>query len=157
MWNSIPEMRAKYPPRRVGALKSAEQCRRASRIHLRALVSFVDGAGGWDKVNPYALQSMILCDKFLAILEMTRPILPLKWDPWPLLSPSPRQLESNQRRLGEGFKRLELRYDLAELIEDIADYLRAAQFSLEHSHVTLKKRAGCTCGFRPQLPVAANG
>jgi hypothetical protein len=148
MWNGIPEMWAKCPPRRAGAVKSAKQCRRASRIHLRALVSLVNGAGGWDNVNPYVLESMILCDKFLAILEMTRPILPLKWDPGPLPSPSPKQLQSNLRRLAEGFTRLDLRPDLAELIQEIADYVRAAQFNWEYSNVTLKEESWMYLGIQ---------
>jgi hypothetical protein len=56
-----------------------------------ALVRLVEDSGGWDSVDSYVLESSILADKYLALYEMTIPVIPLTWDPGPM--PKARQDE----------------------------------------------------------------
>ena len=139
LWNGVPQMWEKIPSRLVKLLQTAKHCREASRVHLRALVCLVNDVGGWKGIDPYVLESMILVDKFLAIADGTLPILPLAEDVGALAPYQQRdslgQTDSHPR-LGESFTRMELRRDLVEVLQAVADYCRIAHWIWDHCDVT---------------------
>ena len=141
MWNGIPEMWSKTPLRHASVLKTIEHCREASRTHLRALVALINSIDGWKTINPYVLESTILGDKFLAIIDAKKPILPLAWMPKPLSHTEQErsQIQSGRLgRLGEAFIKLELSEDLAQTLQQVADYCRTASWIWNHRTVTSK-------------------
>ncbi|KAF2238850.1 hypothetical protein EV356DRAFT_504176 [Viridothelium virens] len=139
MWHGIPQLWGKAPSKYRTVLKTAENYREASRIHLRALAVLVTEIGGWKCVHPYVLKSMILADKFLAIADAIKPTLPLAWDPGPLVLSKQSSFQVPTGcllRLGEGFTRMELRHDLADVLLHIVEYCRAAHGIWGHCAVT---------------------
>lgn len=129
-WNHMPPIWARCPPRQALALREDNSSRAASRMHLQALVGFVDGNGGWRAFDPYIKESAILADKFLSLWEMKPPIIPLTWDPGPV--PPGRAgrgcgLDGGDRlaeraRMGRSLLRLPLKEELKSIVSDVVDY-----------------------------------
>ncbi|RFU24813.1 hypothetical protein B7463_g11520, partial [Scytalidium lignicola] len=130
-WSAVPELWTKCPPRYISVLNSDKRSRlEAARIHMRALVSVVDNAGGWKDVNPYVLESSVLADKYLAIYQMTTPVIPLTWDPGRM--PKARQNEfpinpnSVLPQLGKKLLQIPMCQELTDVIKDVIDFSRVA-------------------------------
>ncbi|KAI9708501.1 MAG: hypothetical protein M1820_003962 [Bogoriella megaspora] len=139
-WNENPHMWMHFPSRQADLLRDTVQSSNAHNAHFRALQGLVERVGGWEKTDPYLLESMILYDKYLAFSSMTRPTLPLTWDPGPLMesdSVRSRVQRSGLHRTGKSFRELELSRDLADVLQDTAGYIRIARMSWRHSNVTV--------------------
>jgi hypothetical protein len=133
MWNHMPELWARCPPRQALAMRIGNPSQKTSRTHLQALVHFVEEAGGWGVFDPYILESSLLADKYLALWEMTPPIIPLTFDPGPLpetLRGAVTQLHADGtlNRLGQNFlNHPYLDATLRVIVADVADYVRIAR------------------------------
>jgi hypothetical protein len=138
-WNSLPKMWNKCPERRAAADKVMHTCRKTCYIHLRALIGLVDSVGGSQNIHSYVLESMILMDKFLAMTEKTKPLVPLTWDPGPF-PPFVQDMDvaysERMGMLGGRFLQINLGGLLLQIILDVADYVRTAQYHWDHCEVT---------------------
>ncbi|KAH8817442.1 hypothetical protein F5884DRAFT_748906 [Xylogone sp. PMI_703] len=130
-WGAVPELWTKCPPRYISVLNSDKPNRlEAARIHMRALVDVVDNAGGWKNIDPYILESSILADKYLAIYQMTTPVIPLNWDPGPF--PKARQDKFHVQPdnvlplLGKKLFKIAMGEELAGIIKDVVGFARLA-------------------------------
>ncbi|EED19790.1 conserved hypothetical protein [Talaromyces stipitatus ATCC 10500] len=136
------QMWTKIPTRCASILKTVNHGREASRIHLQAMIELVKSIGGWHKIDAYVLESMILVDKFSAMIDMTHPILPMTWVPEPLIQYNPEYQHSetadNLRRLGGNFVPMTVYYELAKTLQDIADFCRIAQWIWSRQDVSSK-------------------
>jgi hypothetical protein len=133
MWNCLPSVWKQLPERHAMASKLGSRGFSASRIHLKTLLQVVNCAGGWDKFDPYVLDSVILADKFMAITSRKPPIIPVTWDPGPLLSESLREFGMTEEelvatlpRLGIGFHSESLSEELNSILQDLTAYCRIA-------------------------------
>ncbi|KAH6628833.1 hypothetical protein F5144DRAFT_580272 [Chaetomium tenue] len=134
IWNHMPELWARCPRRQALAMRMGNPSQETSRTHLRALVHFVQEAGGWGVFDPYVLESSLLADKYLALWEMTPPIIPLTFDPGPLPETLRKALtrlyadNSALNRLGQNFlNHPYLDATLRFILADVADYVRIAR------------------------------
>lgn len=140
-WNGNPHMWTEIPSRHASALQAADHSRKACAIHLRALISLVDSIGGCNAIDPYVLESLVLLDKYFAISQWGKPILPLTWDPGQYIQLHPEFPEvqtSKLDRLGEGFAQVELCHELAGVVQDVVEYVRMAHRIWSCSNVTSK-------------------
>jgi hypothetical protein len=102
-----------------------------------ALVRLVEDAGGWGSVDSYVLESSILADKYMALYEMTMPVIPLTWDPGPM--PKARQDElqiqpqSTLPQLGKKLLKVPMCHKLAQVIGDVIDFARMAHCTWSHA------------------------
>ncbi|CAD6590068.1 MAG: hypothetical protein ASARMPRED_004544 [Alectoria sarmentosa] len=53
----------------------------AATAHLKMTRHLVTQLGGLTKLDPYLMESILLCDKYVAIGKFEAPIFPLDWDP----------------------------------------------------------------------------
>lgn len=129
MWNGIPDMWERCPERYAMMLHTIRPGPAAALLHLRALLHVVDKAGGWDKFDPYVLESAILADKYLAVYEMEPPIIPLTWDPG--VPPADTALSfaisgDTLPKLGERIWPLTNNVKLKTVLSDVVEFLRIA-------------------------------
>ncbi|EAQ90120.1 predicted protein [Chaetomium globosum CBS 148.51] len=135
IWNHMPELWARCPQRQALAMRISNPSQNTSRTHLRALVHFVQEAGGWGVFDPYVLESSLLADKYLALWEMAPPIIPLTFDPGPppeTVGKALTRLHADNdgalNRLGQSFlNHPYLDADLRVILADVADYVRIAR------------------------------
>ncbi|KAK3291536.1 uncharacterized protein B0H64DRAFT_304735, partial [Chaetomium fimeti] len=137
MWNHMPELWARCPPRQALAMRIGNPgSQETARTHLRALVHFVQEAGGWGVFDPYVLESSLLADKYLALWEMAPPIIPLTFDPGPLPEALRKVLtrlhvhagSAALSRLGQNFLNHScLDATLRVILADVADYVHIAR------------------------------
>jgi hypothetical protein len=144
LWNGMPETWGrpgdssgssetanKYSRATLSAVSSAALA--ACRIHLSAALSVVIDVGGWHYFDPYILDSFLLVDKFLAIHQLTAPMIPLTWDPGPLYFRSGNietMLEQgavNSQKMGAGFADTSMTARLRSLIRDIISFCVLAE------------------------------
>lgn len=130
-WGAVPELWTKCPSRYISVLNSDKRNRlQDAKTHLSALVKVVENAGGWKAVDPYVLESSILADKYLALNEMTTPVIPLTWDLGRM--PKARQDEfqlshkESLPRLGQKHLQIPMCRALTEAIEEVVDFLQTA-------------------------------
>ncbi|PNP43717.1 hypothetical protein TGAMA5MH_04690 [Trichoderma gamsii] len=133
MWNCLPNMWRQLPDRHAMASKLGSRGFSACRMHLKTLLQVVDSAGGWDKFDPYVLDSVILADKFMAITSRKPPIIPVTWDPGPLPSETLAEFGIAEEELlvalphlGTGFQAESLAEELNNILRDLAAYCRIA-------------------------------
>lgn len=130
LWNGIPEMWTKFPARYTSATKTVRRCLDASRTHLHALLLLVEGAGGWQNVEPYVMESSILAAKYLARNELTTPVVPLTWDPGPMPPMKRDELQlqkyDNLSDLGKNLTQSSTNLKLQQILRDIIKYTRTA-------------------------------
>lgn len=133
MWNCLPSMWRQLPERHAMATKLGSRGFSACRMHLETLLQVVNGAGGWEKFDPYVLDSVILADKFMAITSRKQPIIPVTWDPGPLpcailkeSKVTEEELVETLPRLGTGFLLESLSEQLTRILQDLIDYCRFA-------------------------------
>ncbi|RFU29295.1 hypothetical protein B7463_g7024, partial [Scytalidium lignicola] len=131
-WGAIPELWTKCPPRYISVVNSDKRNRiEAARTHMRALISVVENVGGWKNVDPYVLESSILADKYLAIYQMTTPVIPLNWDPGRMLKARQNEFlvhpDNTIPQLGKKLLQVPMCQELAEVVGDVIDYVRMAQ------------------------------
>ncbi|KAH6856109.1 hypothetical protein B0I37DRAFT_366582 [Chaetomium sp. MPI-CAGE-AT-0009] len=142
MWNHMPELWARCPPRQALAMRIGNPSQETSRTHLRALVHFVQEVGGWGVFDPYVLESSLLADKYLALWEMAPPIIPLTFDPGPLPETLRKALtrlhaDSALDRLGQNFlNHPYLDATLRVILADVAEYVRIARGAWAELSVT---------------------
>lgn len=53
----------------------------AATAHLRMIRHLVAQCGGLSKLDPYSMESILLCDKYVAVGKFETPIFPLDWEP----------------------------------------------------------------------------
>lgn len=58
-----------------------EQNYDAATAHLKMTRHFVTQFGGLTKLDPYIMESLLLCDRYVAIGKFEPPIFPLDWEP----------------------------------------------------------------------------
>ncbi|KAK1252209.1 hypothetical protein MKX08_003396 [Trichoderma sp. CBMAI-0020] len=133
MWNCLPSMWRQLPERHAMAAKLGSRGFSACRMHLKTLFQVVEYAGGWEKFDPYVLDSVILADKFMAITSRKLPIIPVTWDPGPLPSESLEEFSVAEEelmmvlpRLGTGFQLESLSEELCNILQDLVAYCRIA-------------------------------
>jgi hypothetical protein len=130
-WGTIPEIWTKCPARYISVLNSDRRDGlKSCRIHLGALLRIVSDAGGWKMLDPYILESSILADKYMAIHEMSTPVIPLTWDPGPMSKARQDELqihpESTLPHLGKKLLEATIGQQLATVIEAVVDFARIA-------------------------------
>ena len=73
-------------------------------MHLRTVAKLVNQMGGWDMLDPYLMEGIILTVKYLALCELAPPVIPCDWDPGPLskklISQVRKGLDPELRNLG---------------------------------------------------------
>ncbi|KAM0446021.1 hypothetical protein ACHAPV_004729 [Trichoderma viride] len=142
MWNCVPSMWRQLPERHAMASKQGPRGFSACRMHLKTLLQVVEYAGGWDKFDPYVLDSVILADKFMAITSRKPPIIPVAWDPGPLPSESLEEFGITEEellvilpRLGTGFHLESLSEELNNILQDLIAYCRIANAAWSYSSI----------------------
>ncbi|KAM0254625.1 hypothetical protein ACHAQJ_006593 [Trichoderma viride] len=130
MWNGLPTMWKQSPKRHAMASSQGSRGFAACRMHLKALLQVVNEAGGWERFDPYVLDSVILADKYLAISEGKPPVIPITWDPGPLPFALREELgittQSILPRLGTGLLLESLSEELDNVLQDLIAYCRIA-------------------------------
>ena len=100
----------------------AQNCE-AAASHLKMTRHLVIRNGGLTKLNPYLMESVLLCDKYVAIGRSEAPIFPLDWEPAPLPTQKmPNSLDAPLSELAQGFFELEehlLGPKILQIIHDI--------------------------------------
>ena len=106
----------------------------AASAHLRMLNHFLAGIGGLNYLNPYMMESIILCDKYVALGKFEPPILPLDWEPAPLPKLKVMKVQSQMtpplRNLAQGFQGLvgeSLGIELCRIVQDIVICVQLAE------------------------------
>ena len=112
----------------------------AATAHLKMTGHFAMQLGGLTKLEPYLMESIILCDKYVAIGKFETPILPLDWQPEPLpkhqMADIYLKVDPALHVLARGFFDLDsdiLGHGLLTIINDaaictkVAEYLEAQQ------------------------------
>jgi hypothetical protein len=137
-WGAMPEIWTKCPTRYTGVLSlDKRSVLRTSRIHMCALVRLVEDAGGWESVDSYVLESSILAGKYMALYEMTMPVIPLTWDPGPMPKARRDELQIQPHntlpQLGKKLLTVPMRHKLAQAIGDVIDFARMAHCTWSHA------------------------
>ncbi|KAK3385246.1 hypothetical protein B0H63DRAFT_472602 [Podospora didyma] len=83
LWNGVPAMWAKFPEKQAFVFQTRKSRLAACRLHMNALLHVVTENGGWEMFDDYVLDSTLLADKYLSIIDLQPPIIPLTWDPGP--------------------------------------------------------------------------
>lgn len=129
-WNSIPEMWARCQDRYNFALQSDTSAAvSASRTHLKAVFQLTEEAGGWSKIHPYVMESVILADKYAALADMTPPTIdPSVFDPGPTLkwAQADPWMEEAFPLLGQSLMQTPMPEPLRHVVEDVVGYIRIA-------------------------------
>ncbi|UKZ84371.1 uncharacterized protein TrAFT101_000282 [Trichoderma asperellum] len=144
MWNCLPIMWRQLPERHAMASKQGSRGFSACRMHLKTLLQVVDDAGGWERFDPYVLDSVILADKFMAITSRKPPVIPATWDPGPLPFATLEECGITEEglltilpRLGTGFFQEALSEDLNHTLQDLVAYCRIASTVWSYSSTRL--------------------
>ena len=130
LWNSISEMWKEHPSRSAISLEHQDSSQKAARTHLGALLSVVKHIGGFDKIDPYLIESMIMADKFLALKDMTLPLIPMDWDPGPLPKARRQDFSAGHKKRpvqGQNLLRVPMCNELKQIVRDIVDYVEVAE------------------------------
>ncbi|MCJ1329220.1 hypothetical protein MMC10_005898 [Thelotrema lepadinum] len=130
LWNSISEMWIEDPAQSSNMLENRNNSRQAARTHLSAMLCIVKHIGGFGKVDPYVMESMILAGKFLAINDMTMPLMPMSWDPGPLPEARRKDLtDCDVKQITQGLNliRISICDELKQIVRDIVDYVQVAE------------------------------
>ena len=129
-WNNSAIMWSLQAGRKARLMKSEDETLQASRTHLKALSYLVDLQGGWHMVDPYILESTILADKYIALKEMTAPLLsPQSFDPGPMAQERQRALGirvGGPSGLGVKLLQLAIGEELQCIVRDVVDYTQVA-------------------------------
>ncbi|OAQ72954.1 hypothetical protein VFPPC_12896 [Pochonia chlamydosporia 170] len=129
MWNGIPSMW--IGNERYGTVMRMSQYGFAAcRVHLRALLALVLDNGGWGAFDPYVLDSVLLADKYLAVSDMSLPVIPVTFDPGPLSALERQRLGSTEdvsEELGQGILEETASLVLKGAVADLVDYCQTAQ------------------------------
>lgn len=133
MWNGHPYLWMKWPERSMHASQIGANARASSRVHLNALVKLVAEAGGWHRFDRYILESSLLADKYLCVLEMTeQPVIPFTWNDASKLEDVTELLPGAYNiilpRLASKLCGLSSNSELGILISKLAKYIRIAHF-----------------------------
>ena len=106
----------------------------AATAHLKMTAHFTMQIGGITKLEPYLMESIILCDKYVAIGKFDRPVFPLDWQPDPLpthqMADVYLQLDPTLHVLAQGFFDVNsdiLGHDLQMIINDISTCTKVAE------------------------------
>ena len=98
----------------------------AATAHLKMTRHFVTQIGGLNKLDPYLMEGILLCNKYVAIGRFEVPIFSLDWEPGPLPAQEMRsiqlEVENPLSDLAQGFFDLDERIlgpRLLHIIEDI--------------------------------------
>ncbi|KAH8126275.1 hypothetical protein FP744_10003519 [Trichoderma asperellum] len=129
MWNCLPIMWRQLPERHAMASKMGSRGFSACIMHLKTLLQVVHDAGGWERFDPYVLDSVILADKFMAITSGKPPVIPMTWDPGPppfaILGEygiTQEELSAILPHLGAGFLKESLSEELNRTMQDLIAY-----------------------------------
>lgn len=99
-----------------------------SRMHLQALLELVNSSGGWQKFDPYVLESAILADKYLACWEWTAPVISISSLPAEYNFPIPSaDTESTSGTLGRKLLVMDLHPKLRDVTSSIIQYVSFAK------------------------------
>ncbi|KAL7928892.1 hypothetical protein V8C35DRAFT_317055 [Trichoderma chlorosporum] len=130
MWNGLPAMWKRSPERHAMVSKLGSHGFAACRMHLKALLQIVDGAGGWERFDPYILDSVILADRYMAISQGKPPVIPITWDPGPFPASIREELgitgQSVLPLLGASLLSEPLSKELDSVVRGLVDYCRIA-------------------------------
>ena len=114
----------------------------AATAHLIMTRHLAAQFGGLTKLDPYLMESIILCDKYVAIGKFGVPIFPLDWEPGSLPAQKMLQIQTEVEpllsELAQGFFNLDKQLLGPELLQTIDDILVCAQVSqqMETQEVT---------------------
>lgn len=103
-------------------------------FHLKALRYCIERKGGMRSLEPYVMESLILSDKYAALLNETAPMLPFDWDPGPLPDEKAQKLSQKldvaTSGIGTGFLRSPDQDGLnPDLLFIISDIVQCVQFA----------------------------
>ena len=105
----------------------------AATAHLNMTRHLVAQIGGLAKLDPYLMESIILCDKYVAIGKFGAPIFPLDWEPEPLPAQKMLQIQAEIEPLlsdlAQGFYDLDEHLLGPEFLQVIDDICVCAQVS----------------------------
>ncbi|KAL7955594.1 hypothetical protein V8C34DRAFT_291064 [Trichoderma compactum] len=130
MWNGLPVMWERSPQRHAMVSMLGSHGFAACRMHLRALLQIVEDAGGWEKFDPYILDSVVMADRYMAISQGQPLVIPITWDPGPLPCSVCEELgitgESVLPLLGANLLLEPLSEELDCVVRDLVNYCRIA-------------------------------
>lgn len=105
----------------------------AATAHLNMTRHLVAQIGGLTKLDPYLMESIILCDKYVAIGKFGAPIFPLDWEPASLPAQKMLKIQAEVEpllsELAQGFFDLDKHLLGPELLQIIDDIRVCAQVS----------------------------
>lgn len=78
-WNGLPQMWTGNTERCARAISITKDYFDTCWVHLNAPLCALVVAGGWDRSDPYVLDSDRLVDKYISIYTTQLPIIPLSW------------------------------------------------------------------------------
>lgn len=106
----------------------------AATAHLKMTRHLVTQFGGLTKLDPYLMESILLCDKYVAIGKSEAPIFPLDWEPGSLSAQKMLKIQTEVEpllsNLAQGFFDLEkhiLDPEMLQIIDDIRVCAQASQ------------------------------
>ena len=112
----------------------------AATAHLKMICHFVDQLGGISNIEPYLMESILLCDKYVAIGKFEPPMLSLDWEPTSFPRLKMMKIQSSVKpilsSLGQGFLGLVggvLGDKLLRIINDIVTCVQVAEFMTKES------------------------
>lgn len=105
----------------------------AATAHLNMTRHLVAQIGGLTKLDPYLMESIILCDKYVAIGKFEGPIFPLNWEPESLppqkMIKTQAEVEPLLSQLAQGFFDLDKHLLGPQLLQIVDDIRVCAQVS----------------------------
>ena len=106
----------------------------AATAHLKMTRYLVTQQGGLTKLDPYLMESILLCDKYVAIGKSEAPIFPLDWDPGSLPAQNMLRIQGEAApllsELAQGFFSLGERVlgpEMLQVIDDIRVCVQVSQ------------------------------
>ena len=99
------------------------------KIHLNTLLQLIESSGGWDGMDPYVLESVILGDKHASFATNQPPMLRPWWDPGSLPSKFRTQFEAlahAPRPMGSDLLRELHGTEMFDIVQDAIEYLEVS-------------------------------
>lgn len=98
---------------------------------MKAVFHLAERAGGWSRIHPYVVESVVLADKYAALTYGTPPAMhPSVFDPGPAITWSqggPCTITDDSfSTMGQGLSRASLSAPLLCAAEDVIEYVRTA-------------------------------
>jgi hypothetical protein len=145
MWDMVPRLWASNCPPRYMNLRFAKATKpeaacQGARAHLNAIRHFVNDSGGWNTLDPYLMESIVMAGKYLTLSDMQPPVVHYSaFDPGEMNREMSKRLdipEGTFPGLGRNFQGTTICSDLREIIKQGVDFIRVSTHAWSMSNTS---------------------